>query len=141
MTLRDAIYFEDISEVKKILEAEPNLIDEKDEKGVLMALLAAKTGNLKLVRYIVEYSRASMNITDNNQKNMLHYAAMSGNVDVCKYLVERVGISPLSGDINLLTPYEIARQNKFFDLEDYFKEVTGASLENKIGRASCRERV
>lgn len=130
MTLRDAIYFEDISEVKKILEAEPNLIDEKDEKGVLMALLAAKTGNLKLVRYIVEYSRASMNITDNNQKNMLHYAAMSGNVDVCKYLVERVGISPLSGDINLLTPYEIARQNKFFDLEDYFKEVTGASLEN-----------
>ena len=130
MTLRDAIYFEDISEVKKILEAEPNLIDEKDEKGVFMALLAAKTGNLKLVRYIVEYSRASMNITDNNQKNMLHYAAMSGNVDVCKYLVERVGISPLSGDINLLTPYEIARQNKFFDLEDYFKEVTGASLEN-----------
>ena len=55
MTLRDAIYFEDISEVKKILEADPNLIDEKDEKGVLMALLAAKTGNLKLVRYIVEY--------------------------------------------------------------------------------------
>ena len=102
MTLRDAIYFEDISEVKKILEAEPNLIDEKDEKGVLMALLAAKTGNLKLVRYIVEYSRASMNITDNNQKNMLHYAAMSGNVDVCKYLVERVGISPLSGDLPCL---------------------------------------
>ena len=130
VTIREAIYFENIPEVKKILEDKPELIDEKDEKGVLMALLAAKTGNLKLVRYIVEYSRASMNITDDNHKNMLHYAAMSGNVDTCRYLVEKVGISPLSGDIYLLTPYEIARQNKFFELEDYFKEVTGASLEN-----------
>lgn len=53
------------------MENEPNLIDEKDEHGVLMALLAAKTGNLELVKYIVEYSRASMNIHDDNNKNML----------------------------------------------------------------------
>ena len=129
MTIKDAIYFENIPEVKRILEDEPNLIDEVDEQGVLMALLAAKTGNLKLVRYIVEYSRASMNIVDNNQKNMLHYAAMSGNVDTCKYLVEKVGISPVSGDINLLTPYEIAHQNKHFDLEEYFKSYVGAGLD------------
>ena len=78
--LADSIYLENIQEVKSILENEPNLIDEKDEHGVLMALLAAKTGNLELVKYIVEYSRASMNIHDDNNKNMLHYAAMSGNV-------------------------------------------------------------
>ena len=129
LNIKDAIYLEKTDEVKRILEEEPSLIDEKDENGVLMALLAAKTGNLKLVRYIVEYSRASMNIADKEQKNMLHYGAMSGSVDVCKYLVERVGLSPLSGDLNLLTPYEIAHQNKFFDLEKYFEEVTGAPLE------------
>lgn len=129
ITLKDAIYLEKIDEVKRILEENPPLIDEVDEDGVLMALLAAKTGNLNLVRYIVEYSRASMNITDKNQKNMLHYAAMSGNVATCKYLVERVGLSPLSGDINLLTPYEIAHENNFFDLEEYFQEETGAPLE------------
>ena len=55
--LADSIYLENIAEVKTILENEPNLIDEKDEHGVLMALLAAKTGNLELVKYIVEYSR------------------------------------------------------------------------------------
>lgn len=132
ITLKDAIYLEKIDEVKRILEENPPLIDEVDEDGVLMALLAAKTGNLNLVRYIVEYSRASMNITDKNQKNMLHYAAMSGNVATCKYLVERVGLSPLSGDINLLTPYEIAHENKFFDLEEYFQEETGAPLEKCI---------
>lgn len=128
LSIKDAIYLEKIDEVKRILEEEPSLIDEKDEDGVLMALLAAKTGNLKLVRYIVEYSRASMNITDKDQKNMLHYGAMSGNVDTCKYLVEKVGLSPLSGDLNLLTPYEIAHQNKFFELEEYFEKVTGAPL-------------
>ena len=47
--LADSIYLENIQEVKSILENEPNLIDEKDEHGVLMALLAAKTGNLELV--------------------------------------------------------------------------------------------
>ena len=117
-TIKDAIYLENISEVKRILEEEPNLIDEKDENGVLMALLAAKTGNLALVRYIVEYSRASMDITDNEHKNMLHYAALSGSVEVCRYLVERVGLSPLTGDNNLVTPIDIAVNNKFFDLQN-----------------------
>ena len=127
-TIKDAIYLENISEVKRILEEEPNLIDEKDENGVLMALLAAKTGNLALVRYIVEYSRASMDITDNEHKNMLHYAAMSGSVPTCRYLVERVGMSPLSGDINLQTPFEVAHQNHFIELEEYFESVVGHKL-------------
>ena len=52
--LVDAIYLENIDEVRTILENEPGLIDEKDEHGVLMALLAAKTGNIELVKYIVE---------------------------------------------------------------------------------------
>ena len=126
--LVDAIYLENIDEVRTILENEPGLIDEKDEHGVLMALLAAKTGNIELVKYIVEYSRASMNIHDDNNKNMLHYAAMSGDVKTCKYLVERVGMSPLSGDINLLTPFEIAHKNHFIELEEYFEQVVGHKL-------------
>ena len=126
--LADSIYLENIAEVKTILENEPNLIDEKDEHGVLMALLAAKTGNLELVKYIVEYSRASMNIHDDNNKNMLHYAAMSGSVPTCRYLVERVGMSPLSGDINLQTPFEVAHQNHFIELEEYFESVVGHKL-------------
>lgn len=87
-----------------------------------MALLAAKTGNIELVKYIVEYSRASMNIHDDNNKNMLHYAAMSGDVKTCKYLVERVGMSPLSGDINLLTPFEIAHKNHLLSLKNILRK-------------------
>ncbi len=128
--LVDAIYLENVDMVKNILEHEPSKIDEVDEHGVLMALLAAKTGNLKLVRYIVEYSRASMNIYDNEHKNILHYGAMSGNVDVCKYLVERVGISPLTGDINLSTPMDIAADNKYFSLLEYFEQEIGAKYKD-----------
>lgn len=128
--LVDAIYLENVDMVKNILEHEPSKIDEVDEHGVLMALLAAKTGNLKLVRYIVEYSRASMDIYDGEHKNILHYGAMSGNVDVCKYLVERVGISPLTGDMNLSTPMDIAAENKYFSLLEYFEQEIGAKYKD-----------
>ena len=68
--LVDAIYLENVDMVKNILEHEPSKIDEVDEHGVLMALLAAKTGNLKLVRYIVEYSRASMQIFSGTSRDI-----------------------------------------------------------------------
>ncbi|MDD6332986.1 MAG: family 43 glycosylhydrolase [Clostridia bacterium] len=129
-TLEDAIYIENVSEIKRILERNPNLIDDVDSSGIAMPFLAAKTGNIDIIKYIVEYSRASMNIYDNNHNGMLHYAAMSGNVNSCRYLVERVGLSPTEGNNNLLTPYEIAHQNRFFELEQYFKSVVGADLKD-----------
>ena len=102
--LEQAILKQKLPEIKRILEAEPSEIDRKDAHGTLMALLAAKTGNLDIVKYIVEYSRASMNICDDFHRNILHYAVMSGNVEMCRYLTEKVGMSPLSGDIDLETP-------------------------------------
>lgn len=122
----DSILNENLLEVKRILEEEPSLIDEKDSNGVLAALIAAGTGNLDLIRYIVEYSRASMNITDDRHRNMLHFAVKSGNLESCVYLVERVGLSPTSGDLDLVTPYEIAHKNHYKDIEDYFETVVGA---------------
>lgn len=114
--LEQAILEQKISEVKRILEAAPSEIDRKDADGTLMALLAAKTGNLDILKYIVEYSRASMNIWDDTHRSILHYAVMSGNVEMCQYLTERVGMSPLSGDINLETPYELADRLGFLEL-------------------------
>lgn len=126
--IEQAILQEDLKEVKRILEKEPSKVDLKDENGVLMSFLAAKTGNLKLVRYIVEYSRASMNITDDGHRNILHYGVMSGNVEVCKYLTEKVGMSPLMGDFYLETPYELAERLGFTELVSYFEKYVGAPL-------------
>ncbi len=128
LSLEDAIYLENLSAVKQILENEPNLIDSVNKDGIMMPFLAAKTGNLDLVKYVVEYSRASMNIYDSNHRGMLHYATMSGNVPTCKYLVERVGLSIVEGDNNLITPFEIAYDNKYIELLEYFEEVVGCKF-------------
>lgn len=129
-SLVDSIYLENFAEIKRALELEPNVIDEVDDNGVAMPFLIAKTGNLELIKYVVEYSRASMNIYDKNHNGMLHYATMSGNIASCKYLVERVGLSPVEGNNQLITPYEIAHQNRFYDLEQYYKEKVGAALKD-----------
>ena len=126
--IEKAIRNGEISEIKRILEEEPSEIDRKDMDGTLMAFLAAKTGNIALVKYIVEYSRASMNIVDNLHRNILHYGVMSGNLEVCRYLIEKVGMSPLSGDIYLETPYELADRLGFLDLVKYFEDYVGAPL-------------
>ena len=60
---------------------------------------------------------------------MLHYAAESGNVEKCRYLVERGGMDPLRGDLELITPYDLAHQGGWKQLEAYFAAVVGAPWE------------
>lgn len=123
--LENAILAEDILKVTRLLVENPTIIEEKDSSGLPMSFLAAKTGNLSLVKYIVEYSRASMNEMDSRHRNILHYATLSGNIELIKYLVERVGMSPVSGDSELLTPYDLAHEKGFDEIEAYFAKVTG----------------
>lgn len=125
-----AIRDEKPEQVKALLEEDPGLIEQPDEEGVSLCFLAAKTGNLSIVRYLVEYSRASMNITDKHHRNILHYGVLSGSKELVAYLVERVGMSPVSGDGQLLTPYDLAAEKGFSDITDYFRDRVGFSLED-----------
>lgn len=127
--LEEAILKHDYNQVKKLLEENPPVIDDADEQGRCMALLSAMAGDYDILKYVVEYSRASMNIYDKEHKNILHYGVMSGNIDIVRYLVERVGINPLSGDINLVTPFDIAQERRFTEIIDYFTEKCGAGLD------------
>lgn len=127
--LEVAILSENLSEVKRLLVENPPIIEETDKNGLPMSFLAAKTGNLAIIKYIVEYSRASMNVVDDRHRNILHYAAMSGNCKLVTYLVERVGMSPVSGDCDLITPYDIAHEGGFAEIEAYFADVTGFAYE------------
>ncbi len=128
--IQKAILSENLGRIEEILKEEPKIINETDENGILMAFLAAKTGNLEIVKYIAEYSMASMNIVDKDNKNILHYGAMSKSTDVCRYLVEKIGMSPTAGDNNLLTPYEMAVNDNNTELVEYFKSVVGCDIEN-----------
>ena len=68
---------------------------------------AAKKGDFGLVKWIVEYSRSSLNEYAEGHRTALHFAAMSGNLQMFKYLTERCGLDPLKGDIDLITPWDI----------------------------------
>ena len=130
MNLQQAMEQENLQEATRLLIEEPSLIDEKTKEGVPLGIYVARTGNLSLVKYIVEYSRASMNTVDDENRTILHYAAMSGNVEVNKYLVEKVGMSITAGDKNLVTPYQLAWEMGHEALLAYYEGQVGASYED-----------
>lgn len=143
MNLQEAILQGNLAEVRRLLIENPACIDDKTD-GLWLPYLAARLGQIDIVKYIVEYSRASFNETDENCRTMLHYAVESGNLELVKYLTEKVGLSPLSGDSNLVTPYELAVElqkqcekdvakssgdvDKYAALVAYFEEYCGFSL-------------
>lgn len=129
MTLLEAILKENLDKVIELLVKEPSLIDDLDDSDVPLSFVAAMTGNLDIVKYIVEYSRASMNVTDTKHRNILHYCALSGNAEMARYLVERVGMSPTSADKDLITPFELAKLMGFDEMVSFFETICGARFE------------
>lgn len=147
--IEKAIIEENLSEVERLLVENPPAVDTVSSEGLPMSFVAAGTGNFAIVKYIVEYSRASMNVTDKKHRNILHYGTASGNPELVRYLVERVGMSPVSGDCDLITPYDIAHGGRsdalaflpadiqgkvgaeggFREIEAFFEKVTGFAYE------------
>lgn len=130
MNLQQAIEAENLKEVTRILVENPPCIDDKTEDGVPLCLYSAKVGNLAVVKYIVEYSRASLNTVDDDNRTILHYAAMSGNVELNRYLVEKAGMSITAGDKELVTPYQIAYDAGHKELLNYYQQAAGAAYED-----------
>lgn len=124
MTMAEAIISGNLDEVKKLQLENPSCIDEL-YNGITLPNLAASTGNTEIFKYIVEYSRASFNETDENNRTALFYAVPTDNVELVKYIIERLGFSGLSGDKNLVTPYDIAIESGAENVISYFKEKYG----------------
>ncbi|MCI5872076.1 MAG: family 43 glycosylhydrolase [Clostridiales bacterium] len=126
MRLQQELEKKNLEGVIQILAEEPSCIDKETKEGIPLALYAAKIGDFAIVRYIVEYSRASMNTVDASHRTILHYAAMSGNVELNRYLVEKVGMDITAGDKNRITPYQIAWECGHKALLGYYEERVGA---------------
>jgi len=125
ISARDALYesivTDDISQFKALLAQWPSLAETADEQGHYAVFLAAQYGREQMVKYFVENSRCSFNIEDASGRNPLHYAALSGHVSLVDYLIQYVTLDPFSADYNGKTPIELAWDNNFEDLSDYFK--------------------
>ncbi len=94
---------------------------------------AAEKGDFELVKWIVEYSKSSLNEFADGHRTVLHYAAKSGNLELFKYLVERCGLDPLQGDADLVTPWDIVHQDsgeKINEIEEYLEKKYGHKYED-----------
>ena len=123
--LQNAITQNDLRQVTEILTAFPSSATETQSPDPLPLLMAAQYGSFEILRYMVEYSRASLDEYDALHRNILHYATASGDVQKCRYLIERCGMSLLTGDVNLVTPYEEAYRKYPDTLYPYFETVVG----------------
>lgn len=124
MTMAEAIISGSLEAVKQLQVENPSCIDEL-YNGMTLPTLAASTGNLDIFKYIVEYSRASFNETDENNRTALFYAVPTDNVELVRYIVERLGMSGLAGDKNLVTPYDVAIKSGAKKVTAYFREKYG----------------
>lgn len=130
MELQQAIEKKNLEKVRQILIENPACIDDKTEEGIPLCLYGAKVGSLAIVKYIAEYSRASLNTVDDDNRTILHYAAMSGDVEINRYLVEKAGMGITDGDRNLVTPYQIAYEAGHKELLNYYETMVGAAYED-----------
>ncbi len=128
MTIQESVLKQDLEQMIQCLLEEPACIDERVE-GVWIPFYVARMGDFSMMKYIVEYSRASFNEVDEKNRDVLHYGVESGNLELVQYLVEKVGMSPVRGDADLVTPYQIVHEKGLTDIENYFEKYVGAKYE------------
>lgn len=126
--LRDALLQGQLPCVQALLQKAPELIEARDERGIPLSHYGAASGNFALVRYLVEYTRTSLNTLDGNGRDFLHYAAQGGDIESCRYLCVQCGMDSLRGDKDAITPYETAHAQGHTALEAYFETLVGAPL-------------
>ncbi|WP_024864631.1 family 43 glycosylhydrolase [Butyrivibrio sp. FCS014] len=102
--LLEAVRTGNLNKVKEILINEPSLAS----KEALFA--SAGEGHFDVLKYMVEYSRVSLNEYDERHRNVLHYGAESGNPEIFEYLTDKCGMDPLFGDTDLVTPWDIVHE-------------------------------
>ncbi|MBE5833476.1 MAG: glycoside hydrolase [Butyrivibrio sp.] len=124
MDLLTAIEKNDLTVIRELLVNEPTMIDAKT------FFAAGKKGDLDVIRYLVEYSRISLNEVDDQNRNILHYAAFSDNDKTFEYLIDRCGMSPFVGDVNRVTPWDIAVSQGSEHIVSFLEKKYNSKLED-----------
>ncbi len=117
-----------LAEIRRFLHKDPIRIRGRQANGTPWSYLAVRRGDIDLVRWVVEYSRADMNELDAEGRNILFPAIESDSVEICRYFVERVGISPLEADRHLTTPLEYAAKLGKSEVLAYLEDQVGFTL-------------
>ncbi|BFZ18058.1 hypothetical protein BsWGS_21097 [Bradybaena similaris] len=94
MSIHAAVRVGDLDGVKSLLQQFPELKDQKDENGWTPLLMAASSGNMEILRWLIT-SGADVAARTPKEFNAIHVAALNGHVNIMVVLQSR-GASILS---------------------------------------------
>lgn len=82
-----------LKELEKLVKKNgKEILNRRDESGQTIIHVLASTGPLKLLKYIVDKYKASLEEKDKNDWRPIHYASVGGRLDIINYLLKK-GVS------------------------------------------------
>ncbi|GAU75736.1 family 43 glycosylhydrolase [Fusibacter sp. 3D3] len=107
------------------LVLDPTWAEKKIDEDRYPVFIAASHGYFEMVKYFVEYSRCSMNISDSHNQTVLHYAAQSDAVALTEYLIDYVTEDPFRANKAGEIPFDIALKRGNQNLVAFYEERYG----------------
>ena len=113
------------NEIAKILIKEGNAdLEKKNSRGSTTFVLAAETGNLDMIRFMVEHCKPiDLESTDKNGRGAILHAACNGHAEVLKYLVEHAKLQTNVRDRKGKTLHDYALESKHKETIDYVTNI------------------
>ena len=127
-TLHFAARYGQLDVIKRLLLANTNAINNKDENNLSPLHIAAKYGHFEIVRFLIKH-KAIINIkggTNEEQKRMtpLHFAAKYGYYKIVKFLVQnKADVNPVSKDGK--TPLDLSLEADSIDIVSFLIDNEG----------------
>lgn len=109
-----------VEKVREALKADPKLANAVDRAGRTPLFLAVSSGNLDMVRLLVEYG-AAVRVGDNNLRAPIHFANWAGNKAMIDLLLEKGAVVDTRA-IGGATPLIHASLNDQFEMSRFLIE-------------------
>src|SRR5437762_2253717 len=84
--IHDAVREGDLEKVKMLLKANPDLVNAKDEDGLMPLHCAAEEGSKEMMELLLAY-KADVNAEDDEGGTPLHWAADGGHKEIVELLL------------------------------------------------------
>lgn len=102
--------------------------DSVNVTGIITLKDAIDTGDLAILKYLVNRKHVDVNITDDTENTPLHWAARDGYLDIVKYLVDEKGANITQRNKFSNTPLHYAAIHDRLDVMKYLVDEKHADI-------------
>jgi xylan 1,4-beta-xylosidase len=128
--IRQLLETGDLDSIKAFMEKDPLIMRGMDSEARPWSYCVALRGDMDLIHWTVEYSRADMNVADRQGRSFLFPLIESGNPEAVRYGVDRIGLNPLSADLKGMTCPEYAYTLGHKEIGDFLCQRSGLTMES-----------